>query len=283
MNLAPYRLTFLGNDLTLSKSNSRNYLELVEVPVRMANILCSSNDAEIDEIRMKLVQYGFNNDANGLRSINGVPGGVLNKPEFVDYSRPGVLEVDSLHSQACLKDESAPSCKVECPKKNFDQLSFSQLADQFGVRASEIAEIVRFVFKNRDHGSFFGYDCVRRTYPSNGSRHGFEAALHISGGGIETLIFYDAESDIFFRTPLSAPDPIDSTVNLLVYIHWNRHFWRYRDSWYYNTILLEAGHLLANLELLAIDKGIISTIAERPEYGIDPHHPWETPFMRVFF
>lgn len=270
------RLTFVGNTITLRASQCPISLELETLPIAMLTSNFTSRDW-VSALDAEMRAFGLVGSAR-LSSAAAVPVGVFNKPDFVDYGSPSVYFFDRDHSRKSAEAEAPPNCVAVIPEGASFKVPTSQM-EVYGGALYAVAAIVATVFKNREDGDFFGYSCIRRLYPSIGARHGFEVALSLSCGDELTLAYFSPVDDAFYFTLL--PGAVTSSIRLVVYVHWQRYFWRYRDSWYYNAVLLEMGHMLACLEVLSQQYGIQFQVCERVPFSINPLDVWASPLLVV--
>lgn len=270
-------LTFLGDEILLGMSQSPVSLVLDHVPYDFLPAPCGA-DPDVDSVLVsELASHGMHPPKQATRLAAGVPFGVAHSPAFADYQDPGTLERDVLFSSECVEEEPPPSSVAKVPKEAWSKV------EQAGFNCADpitraALDLTSKIFKNRAHGNFHGYSCVRRCYPSNGARHGFEAAVEINFAGRPCTAFYSPEEDTFWSTePLPGERPDEITI--VVYVHWDRYFWRYRNAWYYNTVLLEAGHMLGSIRILADEIGFNARVT--PAFGFHPCDPWWSPFLSI--
>jgi hypothetical protein len=229
-------------------------------------------------LEVELTRAGLAYVDSPAYSAAEVPLEVFQKPQFIDYGKPEAFQADVAYSQECVANAEPPSCTSAAPQQATYVVKPRELCD-YGRGVANIGELVAVIFRNRHRGIFFGYRCVQRCYPSNGSRHGFEVTLKLTYQELVINAYYDPETNVY---RVDAPAPAERRlvrVEMILGMHWERHFWRYRHSWYYNTVLLEVGHILASLEMLAHEyKTTFSMLSEQP-FGINPHDPWVCPFL----
>jgi hypothetical protein len=208
-------------------------------------------------------------------------------PTFADYSLSDVYERDLEKTKTVAMVDPMPSSHLpfeSCPSKNMSVAEADDFLANFGAR--NVGSLLDLIFGGTPAGDFWGYPSHFRSYPSIGCRHGLEIAIAVqSHEGSHILLAYDTLEHEFKVFSTRLIQETQFTVTLNFYVVWNRYQWRYRHAWYLRAVLLELGHMLSSIRMIAPERGVNltdfsfntkSAILEPHDFGF-----WREPFCQL--
>jgi hypothetical protein len=169
---------------------------------------------------------------------------------FTDYSSGKALADDEHRMRQYIGKEGYPPLTItyEGPKIDLTHPSFpipTRLTDK-------IAYLLFWGFGKLREATFFGLHPVYlKAAPSNGARHPFEAFL-ICGRKSpfnKGIYHYNVvDHSLTFLTDFIPNVLLETGVILVISVCYERVQWRYRNSWAYQDLWFDLGHVICNLK-----------------------------------
>jgi hypothetical protein len=165
---------------------------------------------------------------------------------FVDYRKP-------LEAHAQDRERMTRFASEEAPPPLFHPLK--------GAAPVRLPAVLRTIaeatFLNRQEVDFLNHRVGKRGVPSHGARHPFDAFLGWRSGSRSVEAYFDPVGGRAYRLARTRNALAGSAAScwIRLYASYERVQWRYRHSGFYDTLLLDAGHILANISIVASSLG----------------------------
>lgn len=164
---------------------------------------------------------------------------------FVDYAKPDEARAKDRERMARYAAEEPPP-----------PLSHPLTASPPVALPAVLREIAEVTFRNRREVEFLDHRVGKRGVPSHGARHPFDAVFAWRDGRRSVEAYFDPVGGRAHQlAPTRRSRPIGTSHWIRLYAAYERVMWRYRHSGYYDTLLLDAGHILTNVAMVAASRG----------------------------
>lgn len=120
-----------------------------------------------------------------------------------------------------------------------------------------LRDIAEWTFRNHFTSKFLNHEVGKRGVPSHGARQPFDAIFSYRAGGKRVDAYFDPQTGRAhaIAQPKGARAERGNAQTIQLFACYERVQWRYRHSGYYDTLLLDAGHIIGNVFRMAAAHG----------------------------
>ena len=179
---------------------------------------------------------------------------------FADYSNKNVNIID----QSLMNEYFAESTPPPRYKQVVDSINFIKLPNNFSTNnlknsITKLSAVLYFCFGSISEFEIMGIKSLLKALPSHGARHPFESYLVSNNSRLLPDGFFHYNSKDHFLEQIQIPSKAifnNQGLYLIVCVIFDRVSWRYRNSWHYNDIFFDLGHIVGQLNYLKKKIGI---------------------------